>query len=196
MAVTTTFEYGLNVTLELPAALQTHRFVRIDPAADVLHVFRGWLEFRGLSIKVVRASGEIERVYVIEEAEDFYHQARLNGLRLIRGERFMLTSANASIVLDLKQVEWGADVKSVRINLVMDLSSDKSLITARRILREESTRAALRVRLRQHMLDQQSQRLENNERRLAQLREKLNRNSTTLAGRLLAKIGLMRKVDV
>ena len=196
VAITTTFEHGLNVTLELPPSVTTHRYVRIDPAADVLQVFRGWLEFRGLSVLVVKPSGETRRVYFIDSADEFYNQARLHGIQLIRGERFMLTSSNASIVLDLKGVEWGDEVESVRLSLVMDLSSDKSLITARRILREESTRAAYRVRLRQYILDQQGQRLEANERRLAELRERLHRRSTTRIGRILARFGLMRKIDL
>ncbi len=189
-------EHGLHARVRLPEALCTHRFVRIDPAAYALLGFNGWLELLQLSITVTRSDGAQQQVYMISSAESLFESARVKGMRLVAGNRILLTSAHAGVVLDLGDLDWGEDITAIHLDLDMQMSSDTNQITARQILREETARADARVRLRQHILDRQSQRIEVAAGRLSLLEEKIEQGSTTVLGRLLGRFGLMRKYKV
>jgi SAM-dependent methyltransferase len=193
----TTFEHGLSVNLVLPEMLTTHRFLRLDPAAEVLHIYKGWLEFRGLSISITRASGAREQVYVMESMQDLLAVAKLKGMRKVSGDRLMLTSADANIVLDLAEVDWGENIAAIKLECQFDHSSDKSMLGARNMLRSEAVRSAYRVRLRQHILDRYQERITTASDKLTGLEKKIDwaRQTIVSGGRLdglLRKFGLMR----
>ena len=196
VTVEANFEHGLNVELDMPLALLTHRFLRVDPSANVLNMYRGWLEFRGLSVSVTRGSGEQERVYDLQGAAQLFERGKVRGMRLVSGERILLTSPEASFVLDLHAVDWGENVESILLRLVIDSTSDKDVVGRRTLLREESVRVAYRLQLREHMLNRQQERLDEASRRMAVFHEKLGEGSRTWKGRFLAKFGLMRKYDI
>ncbi len=191
--VTLSAEHGLHASVILPEALATHRFVRIDPAATVLHAFSGWLEFMRLSVTVIRQNGEQSELYAIETAEALFQAARVKGMRLVEGNRIYLTSADANMVLDLNDLEWGEDVASVRLDLELDVAGGPLDLSARQMLREETQRAEARILLRQKILDQQQQRINIAAERLSLLEKKIEQSSTTVMGRLLGRFGLMRK---
>ena len=195
------FEYGINVQFTLPEMLTTHRYLRLDPAAEVLHVFRGWLEFRGLSLSIARNKEAPEQVYTIETAQDLFARAKLNGLRKIAGDRLMITASDANIVLDLNSINWGDNIDSITLELLFDNASDKSMLAARSMLRDEAVRAAYRVRLRQHILDRYQERItelsDTLNTTLKDLEKKIDwaQQAAVASGRLdrlLRKIGLMR----
>lgn len=189
-------EHGLHAHVQLPGALCTHRFVRIDPAAYALLGFDGWLELLQLSLVVTRTNGEQEQVYSISSATALFQSARVKGMRLVPGDRILLTSAHAGMVLDLADIDWGEDIMAIHLDLDMEMSVDSNQVSARQILREETARVDARVRLRQHVIDRQSQRIESAAKRLAALEHKIEQGSTTVLGRLLGRFGLMRKYKV
>jgi len=186
-------EYGLHACMTLPESLHTHRFVRIDPAAYALQALDGWLELRQLNIVVKQADGKSRTVFSLASAGDLFREARVQGMRLLAGDRILLTSAHASIVLDLDKIVWGEDIVEINFELDMDISVDHDLLSTRQILREETKRADARIRLRQHLLDRQAQRIDVAAKRLATLEQKIEQSSSTRLGRLLGRFGLMRK---
>ncbi len=191
------FEFGVNVKLMLPEMLTTHRYLRLDPPAEVLHVFRGWLEFRGLSLTVTRINQDREQVYTIDSAQELFARAKLKGMRKIAGDRFMLTSSEANLILDLQAVDWGENIDSIELKLLFDHASDKNMLSARSMLRDEAVRAAYRVRLRQHILDRYQERITDLSDTLKDLEKKIDwAQQAVVAGgrfdRLLRKFGLMR----
>lgn len=189
-------EHGLHASVSLPVEVATHRFVRIDPAATVLHASSGWLEFVRLRVSVVGPDGEQREVYSLESASELFQAARINGMRLIGQDRIYLTSPYAGIILDLIDLEWGQDIVSVSLELEVSISGDRVGLPVRQLLREETQRADVRVRLRQQILDLQQKRIERAAKRLALLENKIEQGSTTALGRLLGRFGLMRKYKV
>ena len=139
---------------------------------------------------------DVEQVYHLASTAELFARARLQGLRLVEGDHFMISSAGGSFVMDLSGVEWGENVTTIRVDLSMDVASPGSCLFERQRSRDELSLAASRIRVRQHILENQQQRLSEGDRRLALLETKIKQNSTTVMGRLLGRFGLMRRFKV
>lgn len=107
-----------------------------------------------------------------------------------------LMSANGGIVLDLDEVNWGEQITSIHLDLVIKVSAEMNTLAEGRRLREELRQSAQRLRVRQHILDSQKKRIDEGDIRLEILEKKIRRSSTTTLGRLLSRFGLMRKFKV
>jgi hypothetical protein len=186
----------INASLILPAMLCDHRFLRINLASDSGAVIRDRLALRDLSITAIRETGERECVYRLATTAELVEQARLDGLRVFDEETLILVSASGSLVLDLSQVDWGGQVASLELKLNIALLPHSDALRERQWLRDELLLSARRIRLRQHVLDSQRERINAGDKRLAQLEKKIKQSSTTPLGRLLGRFGLMRKFKV
>jgi len=187
---------SIEAMLELPEMLCSHRYLRINLASDLTVVVRERLALRKLAISVNRESGEQECVYRLASTGALVDKARLTGLRNFDDETLMLTSTSGSIVLDLSGVEWGNHVTSLELSLELDVLPHSDALRERQWLRDELHLSARRIRVRQHILDSQQERLDDGNRRLALLEKKIKQSSTTTLGRLLGRFGLMRKFRV
>ncbi len=187
---------GVSAHLELPQMVCSHRFIRIDVAADLQLMYRDALTLQNLEITVVRGARGQDRVFQLRSAAELFDRARLNGFRLLPGDRFNLMSAGGSIVLDLSGVEWGEDIESIHLDLVIEACTEINTIAERQRLREELRQSAQRLRVRQHILDSQKKRIDEGDKRLETLETKIKQSSTTALGRLLGRFGLMRKFKV
>ncbi len=186
----------INASLILPAMLCDHRFLRINLASDSEAVIRERLVLRELSITAIGETGERECVYRLATTTELVEQARLDGLRVFDEESLVLVSASGSLVLDLSQVEWGNQVASLELKLNIALLAHTDTLREQQWLRDESRLSACRIRLRQHVLDSQRERIDAGDKRLALLEKKIKQSSTTPLGRLLGRFGLMRKFKV
>jgi len=187
---------GVSVGMLLPEMICSHRFFRLDLITDLRLMFRGALDLQNLGITVEREDGTHERVYSLGSTRELVDQAKLNGLRLLEDGSLMLMSANGGIVLDLDEVNWGEQITSIHLDLVIKVSAEMNTLAEGRRLREELRQSAQRLRVRQHILDSQKKRIDEGDIRLEILEKKIRRSSTTTLGRLLSRFGLMRKFKV
>ncbi len=188
------FNQGLSVRLELPAMIATHRFLRIDPAAELLHLFQGGLRLKKLAIS---ASQKEEEIFSISSTAQLLKQAKLRGVRSLNDEAMMLTSDDARIVLDLQGVTWPV-LSDTPAPFVLDFELEcvdqVDRVAAGTIFREEMLRAAHGLRSRQNMLDRQAERIQSATETLRNLESEIAEQTVRQASNLGGLKGRIRRL--
>ncbi|MEE9446823.1 MAG: class I SAM-dependent methyltransferase, partial [Arenicellales bacterium] len=164
--------FDAQMQLVLPQMLTTHRYLRLDPAADIMQLFNGGLSLKALNIVVMRDSGQQDKVYSLESTEQLLAAAELQGFRVTSSGLMVATSADAQILLDLQQIIWGDNIQQILLRFQWETVPDDT-VNARQFLKEEAIRMTKRVALKQHILNRQQQRIDASSEVLQALEKKV-----------------------
>lgn len=153
-----TFDQGYTLELTLPEMLKTHRYLRIDPVADLLPVFQAGLKLAKLSI-VVDQGGQQQTVFDISSTQALFESAKLKGVHQISPDSMLFESEDAQIVLDLNEINWVENTGSIKLLLAIELTQQISYFRAKQFIQSDLLRSVSRIRFRQKMLDRQHERI-------------------------------------